>query len=242
MSSDEEGDTLAEGLKQLTLETKWDMDLEEDWSSVRFIGRSSGMDLIGATMRSKFDYQASDAQKYKTVACPAAELPAPLMLRRPEAWKIAPVRRRTLVHIPELVFPDILSLCDQFEWLWEGDYLRHRHTEKLLATLNTHFPPSDLAKKLLDKYFSYVNPIYPVFHRLIFMRQYAARVYEEDYWFAAICLLIFAVASRWSDDPRVLPNIDPEADPSGKGTQDRDWRRSGYTWFRLALGGWRLCL
>jgi hypothetical protein len=47
---------------------------------------------------------------------------------------------------------------------------------------------------------------------------------------------MFAVASRWCDDPRVIPdNVSstPEADPD---PDDHGWRRAGLTYFETAIG------
>ncbi|KAJ7617290.1 fungal-specific transcription factor domain-containing protein [Roridomyces roridus] len=66
------------------------------------------------------------------------------------------------------------------------------------------FPAPDLAAHLIDLYFSRANIYLPVLHRPTFERSVAKGVYLWDNSFAATMLLVCAIGSRYSDDPRVL--------------------------------------
>jgi len=63
------------------------------------------------------------------------------------------------------------------------------------------------------------------------MRLWNDKFYERDIWFAGTCLGVFALASKWSDDPRVLPSGEEKL--QGK---DLDWRRSGFHYCKALLG------
>jgi Fungal specific transcription factor domain len=109
---------------------------------------------------------------------------------------------------------------------WEG--LRADST-RLFPSLIEKFPPEDLAEVLCDLYFEHVNNMYPLLHRPTFLRQFRSRLHYRDHWFACLCLSIFAVASRWCDDPRVITD-------KFDGEGDLDWHRAGWQYFSAALG------
>ncbi|KAJ7741999.1 fungal-specific transcription factor domain-containing protein [Mycena maculata] len=66
------------------------------------------------------------------------------------------------------------------------------------------YPASDLIDSLLELYFTNVHPIFPVLHRPSFERDVAEGLYFTDIKFGATLLAVLAVASRYSDDPRVF--------------------------------------
>ncbi|KAF9064495.1 fungal-specific transcription factor domain-containing protein [Rhodocollybia butyracea] len=66
------------------------------------------------------------------------------------------------------------------------------------------FPDLDLLGKLVDIYFTDVNIYLPLLHRPTFERSIREKLHYQDGMFAAIVLLVCAVASRFVDDPRVL--------------------------------------
>ncbi|KAJ7143999.1 fungal-specific transcription factor domain-containing protein [Mycena epipterygia] len=72
------------------------------------------------------------------------------------------------------------------------------------------FPPPDLAAHLIDLYFTRVNMYLPLLHRPTFERGVMGGLHHRDDNFAAILLLVCAVGSRWSDDPRVVPGSGTE--------------------------------
>ncbi|KAL6301104.1 fungal-specific transcription factor domain-containing protein, partial [Sparassis latifolia] len=85
---------------------------------------------------------------------------------------------------------------------------------------NYTFPDHDLLISLVDLYFEHVNVFTPVLHRPTFERSFAEGLHLKDRQFGAVVLLVCAVASRFSPDPRVLYN----------GTNSR--YSAGYKWFQ----------
>ena len=59
---------------------------------------------------------------------------------------------------------------------------------------------------------------------------------QRNPWFACICLAIFGIASRWSDDPRVLPE---EVREKAKEDEDQGrndiWSLSGWGYIAAAM-------
>ncbi|KAG1816057.1 fungal-specific transcription factor domain-containing protein [Suillus subaureus] len=107
--------------------------------------------------------------------------------------------------------------------------------EALSHSLIKEFPPPDLTDSLINLFFLHINPQCPLFHRPTFERQWREGLQETDPWFGCLCLALFAVASRWSDDPRVLDGTYgiPEAEISG---EDCKWQRAGWKYFSAAVG------
>ncbi|KAG0141387.1 hypothetical protein CROQUDRAFT_136168 [Cronartium quercuum f. sp. fusiforme G11] len=89
--------------------------------------------------------------------------------------------------------------------------IAERHLEKQHfrnAAKVQHYPPPDLAEKLIKLYFQKVHPYEPMLHQGEFMAQYNAGLAERDCSFRALCYAIFAAASRFSSDDRVSPSSD----------------------------------
>ena len=73
------------------------------------------------------------------------------------------------------------------------------------------FPADDLMHNLIELYFEHCNPFFPIFHRPTFDKLIADGVYLQDRSFGAVLLSVCALASRYSDDPRVFDE-DKKAD------------------------------
>lgn len=54
---------------------------------------------------------------------------------------------------------------------------------------------------------------------------------NRNTWFACLTLTIFAVASRYCDDPRVLPK-----GIAKKENEEVDWTQAGWSFFATAFG------
>ncbi|KIY44292.1 hypothetical protein FISHEDRAFT_52319, partial [Fistulina hepatica ATCC 64428] len=65
------------------------------------------------------------------------------------------------------------------------------------------FPSDDLLQQLLELYFLNVNVFFPLLHRPTFQAAIAAGLHHRDGDFGATVLLVCALGSRFSDDPRV---------------------------------------
>ncbi|KAJ7650977.1 hypothetical protein FB45DRAFT_1018341 [Roridomyces roridus] len=66
------------------------------------------------------------------------------------------------------------------------------------------FPPSDLLASLVDLYFKNIHPTFPVLHRDSFLHHLLDGLHQRDTRFGAVLLAVLALASRYSDDPRVV--------------------------------------
>ncbi|KAJ7865649.1 fungal-specific transcription factor domain-containing protein [Mycena olivaceomarginata] len=66
------------------------------------------------------------------------------------------------------------------------------------------YPANDLITSLLDLYFTTIHPTIPVLHRPSFERSVAEGLHLTDTDFGGTLLSVLAVASRYSDDPRVF--------------------------------------
>ncbi|KAJ7456061.1 fungal-specific transcription factor domain-containing protein [Mycena latifolia] len=100
---------------------------------------------------------------------------------------------------PETIFPTPWGARRMEYWTfkpWEpsGPPARRRYA----------FPPPDLLGALVSLYFENSNIYMPLLHRPTFERALAAGDHLRDDKFGANVLLVCAVASRFSSDPRVL--------------------------------------
>ncbi|KAJ7131066.1 fungal-specific transcription factor domain-containing protein [Mycena epipterygia] len=96
---------------------------------------------------------------------------------------------------------------------WENTAPTRTHTYRL--------PPPDLIAHLAELYFTRAHIYLPVLHRQTFERSVEVGMHHWDDGFAAVLLLVCAIGSRWSDDPRVLL-------PAGKGKPHVE---CGWQWF-----------
>lgn len=66
------------------------------------------------------------------------------------------------------------------------------------------FPEQDLLASLIDLYFKHSNLYIPLLHRPTFEKSVAQGLHLQNDTFGATVLLVCAVGSRYSDDPRIL--------------------------------------
>ncbi|KAK7043156.1 Gypsy retrotransposon integrase-like protein 1 [Paramarasmius palmivorus] len=66
------------------------------------------------------------------------------------------------------------------------------------------FPEADLMSHLVDLYFKNVNCLVPLLHRPSFERSIEENLHQDNELFGAVLLLVCAIASRYTDDMRVL--------------------------------------
>ncbi|KAF8070054.1 fungal-specific transcription factor domain-containing protein [Lyophyllum atratum] len=69
---------------------------------------------------------------------------------------------------------------------------------------NYAFPDDTLLSLLVDAYFTYINSFFPLLHRPSFEQSIADGLHHHDESFGGTVLLVCALGSRYSDDPRVL--------------------------------------
>ncbi|KAJ6541638.1 fungal-specific transcription factor domain-containing protein [Mycena capillaripes] len=77
------------------------------------------------------------------------------------------------------------------------------------------FPDEDLLQSLIDIYFQKINPISFLLHSPTFCASVADGEYLRDQHFGAVVLAVCALASRLSDDPRVLIAADTPLHSAG---------------------------
>jgi len=97
-------------------------------------------------------------------------------------------------------------------------YWEMRPWEKSLTTLPEPtyvYPPEDLLQSLVSIYFEKQHLILPVLHRPTFMKSLNSGQHIWDSTFGMTVLLVCAVASRYSHDPRVLVPGDSTSLSSG---------------------------
>ncbi|TIC18081.1 hypothetical protein E3Q12_04446, partial [Wallemia mellicola] len=85
-------------------------------------------------------------------------------------------------------------------------------------------PPPDLLEHLVKIFFEKFNVYFPVLHRASFEADLHKRKY--DIRFGGLLLLLCATASRYSDDPRVVPKDDKDEFGNVK-----NWRFAGAEFF-----------
>ncbi|KAG6849642.1 hypothetical protein H0H93_006646 [Arthromyces matolae] len=66
------------------------------------------------------------------------------------------------------------------------------------------YPDGDLILSLVNSYFDVINPFLPLFHRPSFERSVVEGLHYHDPSFGGTLLLVCALGSRYSDDPRVF--------------------------------------
>jgi hypothetical protein len=71
------------------------------------------------------------------------------------------------------------------------------------------FPEEDLMKELVDLYFTQVNMLLPLLHRPTFEKGIADELHLTNDGFGSTVLLVCAIGSRYSNDPRIfLDDVD----------------------------------
>ncbi|KAJ7119982.1 fungal-specific transcription factor domain-containing protein [Mycena crocata] len=102
----------------------------------------------------------------------------------------------------------------------------HRsETGMVLQHSSYTFPPLEVLTQLVDLYFTHSEVYLPLLHRPTFERDVAKEAHLRDDNFAATVLLVCAIASRWSDDPRAS-GIETQATSSSM-----DHLACGWKWF-----------
>ncbi|KAF8482796.1 fungal-specific transcription factor domain-containing protein [Russula ochroleuca] len=108
----------------------------------------------------------------------------------------------------------------------EGEFLSPETFSEFLQS----WPPSDLATALIELYFLHCNSMFPLLHRPTFARHFADKLYEKDIWFACLCMSVFALASRYTDDLRVLMD-EPVETSVGEHSEQSRWQTAGFKYY-----------
>ncbi|KAI0703341.1 fungal-specific transcription factor domain-containing protein [Cerioporus squamosus] len=219
LSDSSETDDLGElsvvrGMKRLTLRglepTEVSPDTYLDDNQLRFHGKSSSFKLISTTrefMQRHIVESSSDGRQSNSPA--DIKVPLPTSTKRPEFWTLPP---------------------------WEKKFESADDPTHIPDCVLPAFPDPDLAELLIKDYFELNNSTFALLHRPTFDRQWSEQLYRKNAWFACICLAIFGIASRWSDDPRVLPEEAREKakEDAEKGSKDI-WSLAGWGYIAAAM-------
>lgn len=93
---------------------------------------------------------------------------------------------------------------------------------EIFSTEALEFPPLELLCSLIDLYFTFYNSYLPVLHRQTFLEGVVANMHFLDPGFGNVVLLVCALGSKMSNDPRVLLEEHVA----------EDWHSAGWKWFR----------
>ncbi|THU95658.1 hypothetical protein K435DRAFT_966309 [Dendrothele bispora CBS 962.96] len=201
------------GMHQLTLRKASHLHSEEskEEQHERFHGQSSSMKLIDATRRFKQQHfiesvgGAGGGDSNASIPYSSSGPKEASLVRRPEYWQ-----------------------ASRWELVWEG---LHVDSPELLSSVLEAFPPQDLMAELIRLYFENANSQHPLLHRPTFEKQWRENLHEKNIWFACVMASLFAVASRWCNDPRVLPKDYPKENSGAI-----DWTLAGWDFFNIGLG------
>jgi hypothetical protein len=111
--------------------------------------------------------------------------------KRPEFWTTPPVSF-------SIFSKNLMVLPNFFLSQWE------QQTSEQQFYSNYVFPDQDLMADLINIFFIEINCHMPLLHRPTFQRDFDEGLHKRDDAFGAVVLLVCAVASRFSDDPRVF--------------------------------------
>lgn len=112
----------------------------------------------------------------------------------------------------QIFFKGKRELWSLFPWEFASSQIADPHFE---------FPEPDLLRNLIDLYFANVNIFMPLFHQPTFRRMISQNEHLREPAFGAVLLVTCALASRYTDDPRV--QLEGESSYS-----------SGWKWFQPA--------
>ncbi|KAJ4483342.1 fungal-specific transcription factor domain-containing protein [Lentinula aciculospora] len=205
---DELVDNFEKGMQRLTLRSGRSQ-TQGDGPYDRFHGQSSYIKLVDATRKLRHahimaqkDVLSNSSDSNASTTSPSPEIPN--ALRRLEYWR-----------------------TPKWELVYEG---LHVDSPKLLNSVLGQFPDPNLAEELIKHYFLHVNPQLCLLNKKIFYRQWREHLHERDIWFCALLMCIFALGSRWSNDPRVL-----FPDHTKLGSHGLDWTKAGWDYFNVAI-------
>ncbi|KAL0956545.1 hypothetical protein HGRIS_002685 [Hohenbuehelia grisea] len=212
-SDSEDAESPSRGLQRLTLRGA-EIISDDDPNKFRYHGHSSSLKFAEAAKKFKERHLKPSASPVKERAPLPQQAYALGSPTKPDAGK-HPLRRQEFWFSPswELEFEGVTDDSVQF-----------------LTTFDPSLPPPDLVRHLLDIYFLHVNTQFPLLHRPTFEKHWKDDLFHRDVWFACLCFSLFAVASRWSNDRRVL--LDQVAGPQ----EDNDaWKLAGARYLKCAM-------
>lgn len=137
----------------------------------------------------------------------------------------------------------VFSCCGRVKWeeAWERKCSSLASTPEQGRPAIFDFPPSDLTLPLLALYFHHTNTIFPFLHAPTFYSQFRDGLHLRDVQFAGVIWAMLAVASRWSEDRRVLWDgwgSGNAVDVAKMKDEEIEWASAGWRFFHRSMGEW----
>ncbi|KAI0692333.1 fungal-specific transcription factor domain-containing protein [Cytidiella melzeri] len=171
-----------------------------------FQGKSSSMMLVQAALESKQDYVVG----------------APAHVNEQGATPESEVGSSREVKVPLLLETKRIEYWKEHSWVLEAMY----------SPTNYIFPPADLMLDLISLYFTEYNIYTPLLHRPTFDLNLKSGLHLQDNGFGAVVLIVCALGSRASDDPRVLLDVERSgAEKNGTSDSEQTYHSAGWEWF-----------
>jgi hypothetical protein len=101
-----------------------------------------------------------------------------------------------------------------FDPIFQWEIPRTPDQRNVVVGTGLEFPEPDLLDHLVDNYFRDNNAIFPLLNEILFKGQLADGLHLVDQGFSAIVLLVAALGTRGSEDPRIF--VDP-SQPHSRG-------------------------
>ncbi|KAJ6451945.1 fungal-specific transcription factor domain-containing protein [Mycena sanguinolenta] len=148
-----------------------------------------GQDFCADELASHFEYFSLETTKTKYYGAASAFALANSAIAAKEKSLGAPVLRRSRRSL----------FWDRLPW------------EKEIYNQKPHyvFPDNDLIDSLLQHYFANIHPLCPILHRPSFERALGEGLHLTSAEFGGTLLAVLAIASRYSNDPRVFVDGNP---------------------------------
>lgn len=164
----------------------------------RYLGKSSRLRFYKRACDLKSDYTGQE-QRDPTLFTQRLRL----SMTRNKYWKNERVSSR-LIRCQLLFLTSLKWIMNALEAVDQPNYT---------------FPEPDLLASLVDLYFTMFNVFLPLLHRPTLQACLSAGLHYEDEGFGSLILLVCAMGSRFSEDPRVLAKC------------TKNWHSAGWPWF-----------
>ncbi|KZT28968.1 hypothetical protein NEOLEDRAFT_1057311 [Neolentinus lepideus HHB14362 ss-1] len=184
----------------------------------RFHGKSSSIRLVGSARRMKLRHMTEVRSLQRTRNMSNTSSSQQLRRKSPE-------KRKEFWVMPS------------WEIAFEGVHIGPEHFASMVSA---NMPPPELAESLISLYFQHANVQFPLLHWPTFHKLWVSGCHHNDVWFTCMCFAMFAVASRWSDDERVLCDVNsvtcglPHA-PTAEEIPKLKWRTAGWKYHNVVV-------
>ncbi|CAH7674335.1 fungal-specific transcription factor domain-domain-containing protein [Phakopsora pachyrhizi] len=113
----------------------------------------------------------------------------------------------SIFSLPDSAAPPSGNSCSSAELSPVDKIIRNQYQQRIFGAQHC-YPEPDLEEHLLTLYFQKIHPLLPILHLPSFIQLHSSGASLTDASFRSLCLFVFAVASRFSDDPRVMLDVE----------------------------------